>query len=104
MVGLVRRLGAAALVAAALVTPSACASTAGAVYIRSGPPRPMYEARVIAPGPAYVWVPGYYRWDGYGYRWTPGYWALPPRGRALWVPGRWERGHRGWYYVEGRWR
>jgi len=74
------------------------------VYVRVGPPRPIAERRVVAPGPRHVWVPGFYRWDARRYAWTPGYWAVPPRARAVWVPGHWVRERRGWYFVGGYWR
>jgi hypothetical protein len=54
---------------------------------------------VAAPGPGYVWVPGYYS----GYAWVPGYWALPPFAGAVWFGPHW-----GWYgghraFVRGYW-
>ena len=60
------------------------------VYVRIGPPAPIVEARVVAPGPNYVWVPGG--------------WHRPPRVRAAWVPGHWARERRGWFFVQGHWR
>ncbi len=82
----------------------ACATPRGRVYVRVGPPAPVADVRVVRPGPNYVWVPGYYRWDGRAYRWAAGAWMLPPRPRAVWVPGHWSHTRRGWFYVEGRWR
>ena len=49
-------------------------------------------------------VPGYHMWNGGAYVWAPGRWMLPPRARAAWVPARWVRDRRGWYFVEGHWR
>ena len=95
-------------IAAALVTGSmlatACASGGGHVYVRSGPPPVRAEVIGVAPGPGYVWMPGYYRYNGGGYVWVGGRWDRPPRARARWVPGHWQRDRRGWYYVEGHWR
>jgi hypothetical protein len=82
----------------------ACASPRGRVYVRLGPPAPIVEARVVAPGPGYVWVSGYHAWNGRAYAWVPGRWARPPRPRAVWVPAHWQRDRRGWFLVEGRWR
>lgn len=73
------------------------------VYVHAGPPAPVVEARVVAPGPDYLWVAGYYRWAGGQYAWVPGTWARPPRPRAVWVAPRWEHGRRGWYQVPGHW-
>ena len=99
-----KTLAALVLVTGAMITTPACASSRGVVYVRTGPPRPIVETRIVSPGPRYVWVPGYYQWDGRGYLWRRGQWVLPPRARAVWVPGHWERTHRGWYFVQGRWR
>jgi len=83
---------------------SACASPRGRLYVRVGPPAPIVETRVVAPGPGYVWLPGFYSWNGAAYVWVPGRWERPLRERAVWVPGRWVRERRGWYYIEGHWR
>ncbi|HEY7290289.1 MAG TPA: hypothetical protein VH583_10680 [Vicinamibacterales bacterium] len=95
----------AALVAAlAAVASPGCASPSGRVYVHVGPPAPIVEARVAAPGPGYVWLPGYYRWNGAAYVWAPGRWERPVRPSARWVPGHWVHEHRGWYFAEGHWR
>jgi len=88
-----------------LASSIGCASPRGRVYVRVAPPAPIVEARVVAPGPGYFWVPGYYVWNGAAYAWRPGLWERAPRARAVWVPGRWVRDRRhGWYFVAGRWR
>jgi hypothetical protein len=87
------------------LTSAACVAPAsGRLYVRVGPPAPVYEVRTVAPGPGYVWVTGYHRWDGRGYVWVPGRWELPPRPRARWAPGHWSHDRGGYYWVEGRWR
>jgi len=96
------------LVSAALAASVACATAAPArarVYVRVGPPAPIVETRVVAPGPGYVWIPGYHRWDDRAYVWVPGRWDRAPRARARWVPARWVHDRRnGWYLIEGHWR
>jgi WXXGXW repeat (2 copies) len=75
------------------------------VYVRVGPPRAVVEVRPAAPGPRYVWVAGYHRWDGAAYVWVPGRWVVPPPHRRVWVTGHWaHRPRHGWYWVDGRWR
>lgn len=74
------------------------------VVVRVGPPRPILEERLGAPGRGYVWQQGYHRWDGNRYVWTGGSYVLPPRPRAVWVPHRWVRRGGGWVMVEGHWR
>ena len=102
---IVRTVTGAVLVAGLLAAAPACAAPRGRVYVRVGPPAPIVEARLVAPGPGYLWVPGYYRWDGGAYVWVSGRYELPPRRHAAWVPAHWVReGRRGWFFVEGHWR
>ena len=74
------------------------------VVVRVGPPAPIVETRPVRPGPEFVWIAGYHRWDGARYVWVPGRWDRPPRPHAVWVPHRWEHRHEGWVMVEGHWR
>lgn len=74
------------------------------VIVRVAPPRPVVETRVPAPGPGYVWTPGYHRWDGHAYGWVPGGWVRPPRPHSHWVAHHWEHRHGGYVMVEGHWR
>jgi len=98
----VRGVFAAALLSTVLSAIPASASTR--VYVRVGPPAPIVEVRPVAPGPRYVWVDGYHRWNGRAYARVPGRWVVPPRARAVWVPGRWVHEKRGYYWVDGHWR
>jgi WXXGXW repeat (2 copies) len=96
-----------AILVASLAASTACAAAAprGRVYVRVGPPAPIVERRIVAPGPGYVWISGYHTWDSRAYVWVPGRWDRPPRARANWVPARWVHDRRnGWYLVEGHWR
>jgi hypothetical protein len=101
---LLRSTTAASLVLAAFLALASGCVERGRIYARFGPPAPIVETRVIAPGPDYIWISGYHRWDGGSYVWVPGRWELPPRHNAHWVEGRWERDNRGWYWVQGHWR
>ena len=97
------------LAALSLLTllPVASASAGTRVYVRIGPPTPVVEVRSVAPGPGYIWVPGYHRWDGAAYVWVPGAWAVPPPSHHYhaWAPGHWaHHSHHGYYWVEGHWR
>jgi hypothetical protein len=74
------------------------------VVVQVAPPRPLVEKRPPAPGPGYVWTPGYHHWDGRAYVWTPGVWLLPPNPHAHWVAHRWVHRNGGWVMVEGHWR
>src|SRR5262245_17822314 len=102
-----RLLSMISLPAAMLFSLSMCAPACAAptrTYVRIGPPAAIVAVRPVAPGPRYVWIDGYHRWNGRAYVWVPGRWAMPPRGHAVWVPGRWHEDRHGWYFVEGHWR
>ena len=82
---LIRGLTAALLLA---VLPLA-ANAALFVSVSFGPPLlPVYVPPPI-PAQGYIWVPGYWAWDGYDYYWVPGTWVLPPAVGLLWTPGYW---------------
>jgi hypothetical protein len=91
---------------AALPLAAGCASGYGygEVYADVAPPAVIVESRGIAPGPDYVWIDGYHRWDGHHYNWVHGRWERPPSANLTWAPGRWEQTDRGWLWYEGRWR
>jgi hypothetical protein len=89
-----------ALLGLALAAGSANAQ----VYVRIGPPPPRHEVVVRQPGPGYVWIAGYHRWDGRAYVWEPGRWERPDRPyHHRWVPGHWRETHHGWMWVDGHW-
>ncbi|MFI5143027.1 MAG: hypothetical protein ACHQQS_07285 [Thermoanaerobaculales bacterium] len=71
-------------------------------WVPGEPPAPYVEAQVVAPGPGYVWIGGWWEWHN-RWAWRNGYWAVPPHPRATWVAGRWDRGPRGWRWRPGRW-
>ena len=92
------------LLIVALAGTLAAGAFAQEVVIRVAPPSPLVERAVPAPGPGYVWAPGYHRWDGRAYAWVPGTWVFPPHRHAHWVAAHWVRRHGGWVLIEGHWR
>jgi hypothetical protein len=82
----------------------AISGIAAEIVVKVGPPAAVVETRVAAPGPDYVWIKGYHRWDGNAYVWVPGEWRQPPRPHARWVDHRWEHRKDGYVFVEGHWR
>ncbi|MGA2114468.1 MAG: hypothetical protein ABSH56_06915 [Bryobacteraceae bacterium] len=89
------------LLGAALCIGSAYAAD---VVVKVRPPALKVEKRPPAPGPEYVWVGGYHRWDGNSYVWVAGEWHRPPHDHAVWVAPRWEHRNGGYVFVEGRWK
>jgi len=75
-----------------------------AVVVAQAPPPPQVEIVPVAPGPEYVWMPGYWSWGGGGWVWVGGHHVLRPRPHAVWVRGRWARHGRGYVWIDGRWR
>lgn len=84
--------------------PAPVAPAATTVVITSAPPPLRHEWRGHRPGRDFIWVSGYWRWDGGRHVWVAGHWMRPPQGHRVWVAPRWE--HRGGTYVfiEGTWR
>jgi hypothetical protein len=75
------------------------AQIAVGISVRIGPPALPVYAQPIAPGPGYLWTPGYWGWnDDGGYYWVPGTWVVAPIG-MLWTPGYWgfAGGFYGWH-------
>jgi hypothetical protein len=66
------------------------------------PPLPVYEQPPI-PEVGYIWVPGYWAWDGEDYYWVPGTWVLPPEVGFLWTPGYWGWVDGAYIWREGYW-
>ncbi|HEY2797646.1 MAG TPA: hypothetical protein VGK26_07135 [Thermoanaerobaculia bacterium] len=97
-------LGAALAVGAMLTAACPPGPPPGVVYVKARPPVPVSEVVVASPGPDYVWVPGYHRWDGATYVWVKGTWQRPPHAHAKWAAGHWVEHRNGWYWVEGRWK
>jgi hypothetical protein len=97
-------VGCVALAALTLSTACLVPPPPGAVFVRVRPPAASVEIRGDAPGPDFVWVEGFHRWDVTRYIWIPGRWERRPHPKAVWVSGRWRHHDRGWYWVEGHWK
>ena len=84
-----------------VLPPAAQADVSIGIGVSVGFPPPVLPvyAQPIAPGPGYIWTPGYWAWDpAYGYYWVPGTWVMPPEIGLLWTPGWW-----GWSAGFYRW-
>ncbi len=71
--------------------------------VSTRPPAPYAEVVGVAPAPGYVWINGYWWWDGGQYTWIRGYWAPPPQPGYVWVRNGWvnQGGH--YVFVRGHW-
>ncbi len=86
-----------------MAMPSAKASF-GIVVTIAPAPLPVY-VQPVCPGPGFIWVPGYWAWNGDGYFWVPGTWVFAPFPGALWTPGywAWDPDDGGYVWYEGYW-
>jgi len=96
----------------------AAAPALGGCYVEDGPPPPQtvayespppapppqVEVVTASPGPEYVWVGGYHRWNGRSYYWMRGHYERRPHRDAHYYPGHWEHRGRRQFWIEGRWQ
>jgi hypothetical protein len=93
-----------AVVALFLATGCVVAEPAVHPHPPPAPPAPV-EVVPVAPGPAYVWIPGHWAWRGRhaGYVWVAGRYTVTQPGH-VWVPGHWAPRPGGHVWVPGHWR
>lgn len=67
------------------------------------PPRFRSESRPYRPGRDYVWIRGFWHWQGDDWVWIPGRWERPVDRSSRWVRPRYVRDGRVWRYEPGHW-
>jgi hypothetical protein len=67
------------------------------------PPEPLYEQMTDSPGDGYVWVDGYWHWNGDEWVWVAGRWEREQDGYAY-VEPYYGYSDGGYYYTPGYWR
>ncbi len=72
------------------------------VQATTEPPDPVYEEQTDVPGPGYVWIGGYWGWNGVDWNWYWGRWDRPPEGR-IYIQPYYERVGGRVVYVHGYW-
>jgi hypothetical protein len=92
----------AALMLFALPSASTAQVSVGLSVHIGPPPLPVLAVQPIAPGPGYIWTPGYWAYGPDGYYWVPGTWVLAPVG-MLWTPGYWGWGDGAYVWHRGYW-
>ena len=92
-----RSLARAALLGLTTLGWSAAAFAQVSLSVTVAPPVLPVYAQPMAPGPGYIWTPGYWAWGITGYYWVPGTWVIPPAVGVLWTPGYW--GWRNGFYA-----
>lgn len=93
-----------ALLFAALTAGAPTFSSAALfVSVNIAPPALPVYTQPVAPGPGYMWTPGYWAYGPAGYYWVPGVWVLIPFVGALWTPGYWGWGDGSYVWHAGYW-
>jgi hypothetical protein len=87
----------------ALIAPATAQVSISAGIVLTAPPPPRVEVHVAPPMPGYVWIDGYWNWEGGRHIWVPGRWAAPRTGYR-WEPHSWVREGQGWRLHAGHWR
>lgn len=74
------------------------------ITVRKAPPSPRRETRYASPGRGYVWVDGYYMWNGRDFVWVRGRWIQPRYSGKRWVSGKWKKKGDKWVWSPGKWK
>ncbi len=97
-------LAMASLLLAFVASAQAGADIRWGVTISAGTPPPPVRYEPPPPQRAgYVWVEGYWNWNGSAFVWIPGHWLLARAGYEYAQP-RWQEGPQGWQLQRGGWR
>jgi hypothetical protein len=87
----------------AVPSRSSAAQISLGISVHVGPPPiPVLAVQPIAPGPGYLWTPGYWAYGSDGYYWVHGTWVVAPVG-MLWTPGYWGWGSGAYLWHAGYW-
>lgn len=90
-----------ALTAAPALMPAAQAQVS--VNINIGAPPPPRQEVLPPPRHGFVWIPGFWDWDGRRHFWREGHWERERPG-YVYAPPVWRQGPRGWELDRGGWR
>jgi len=92
-------------IALSLLLLAACGGGAYYASVTYGPPAPLVEGPIgVAPGPGYIWTPGFYVWEGNTWVWRHGEWRRPPHPDVdRWVAPHYEREGDRYRYHPGGW-
>jgi len=72
------------------------------IEIEIAPPAPQVEVVPEHPRPGFVWVRGYWRWEGHRHIWVKGTWMKERPGHH-WVDARWTPVGGHYRFEEGHW-
>lgn len=97
---LVATLASASLLSACIVAPAGRPIYREPVMV--APPPPRVEYRTPPPAEGYIWISGFWNWEGGHHEWVPGRWEQSRQGHN-WVPHTWVREGDQWRQQGGHW-
>src|SRR5882757_9657626 len=74
----------------------------GYVYVNTLPPDPIYETVTPAPYYGWVWIDGFWNWNGYEWTWVSGHWEAPRDGYVYIAPYYYAENNN-YVYISGYW-
>ncbi|MDB6063581.1 MAG: hypothetical protein JWM78_3684 [Verrucomicrobiaceae bacterium] len=86
---------------ASVMAPRANAEINLDVIIGTPPPAPRVE-RAPERREGFIWIPGYWRWEGNHHVWSDGRWEPERRGYEY-RPAHWDHEGDRWHFREGSW-
>jgi hypothetical protein len=72
-------------------------------YAETYPPEPLYESMTESPGGDYVWVDGYWHWNGYEWVWIGGDW-VPEQIGYVYIEPYYDHDDGYYVYQPGHWK
>ena len=89
----------------AVISVTAYGGRVPVAYYAPVPPPPVkVEVRPVSPGPGFVWIDGFWGYEGGHHIWQAGRWEKPPRANAHYVAPRWDRKGNQYAFREGHWK
>jgi hypothetical protein len=71
--------------------------------VSSLPPEPLYEQMTPSPGYGYVWIDGYWHWNGYEWVWLGGRWVREQGSQYVYVQPHYGDASGAYLYTPGHW-
>jgi len=85
--------------------PAPAVITSEIIMVKDAVPPPRGdETPPDSPSKEYIWVPGYWKYEGGEYVWEAANWVKPPPSMTTWVPPTAEKRGDGYAFTPGHWQ